>query len=143
MMHPLTAQAARFAAVSGSGTAVNLGAFTMMTALGSPPALSAAVAFLLACGHNFALHRRITFARLAPAGALGPLRFLVLSTVTLGVNLGALAALQHAGLPLPLAQAGGIAVASPLNFLGSRTWVFAQKPALYPSQHSSAEAALA
>lgn len=119
-------QALRFLAVGALGTAVNLVVFLALHALGLAAVVASVVAFLVAWQHNVFLHGRFTF--LGAAGSDLPwhrTRYLALTTATLLVNLAVLELLRGgAGVPAGLAQLAGIATATPLNYLGSRSWVF-------------------
>lgn len=117
-------QAMRFGLVSGSGSVVNLMTFSLLHRLSLTPALCSAIAFLVACEYNFTLHTRLTFQVSPSAAGWFSWRFLALSVAALGVNLAVLYGGQHAGLPVLAAQTAGIAAGFPINFLGSRIWVF-------------------
>lgn len=130
-------QVVAFALVSGSGTAVNLVAFALLHhVVGLPPLVCGALAFVIACQHNATWHAQVTF-----RAADGPVRsrrvrYIALSTATLAINLAILHAVAAAGVTPVLAQAIGIASAAPLNFLGSRRWVF-RAPARHHVSHPS------
>jgi putative flippase GtrA len=112
-----------FALVSGSGTVVNLVAFALLHhVVGLPPILCGALAFAVACQHNATWHAHVTFRVRAHSRRT---RYAALSLATLAVNLAVLHAIARAGVAPVVAQAVGIAAAAPLNFLGSRRWVFA------------------
>ena len=119
-------QALRFLAVGALGTAVNLVVFLALhSGLGLLAPVSSVIAFLVAWQHNVLLHSRFTF--LSAAGNHLPwhrFRYLVLTTATLLVNIAVLELLRSADVPAGFAQLAGIATATPLNYLGSRNWVF-------------------
>jgi putative flippase GtrA len=121
-------QPLRYLAVSGSGTAVNFATFSLLRAFAVPTMACAAMAFAVACRHGFASHQRFTFAVQTAARGRRSLKFLLLSLATLGVNLAVLSALAAAGVSPLFAQVAALAAACPLNFLGSRRWVFAEEP---------------
>jgi len=120
------AQAARFCAVGGSGYLVNLLVFRM--ALPVLPYLAAfATAFVVSASSNFVWNRLWTFrAHTAPvAGQF--LRFLTVSTATLGLDLALLSGLVELGGMGKLAAAAiAIAVVTPISFAGNRLWSFAR-----------------
>lgn len=126
MSPKLLGQTVRFATVSGSGTIVNLATFWLLRHGSVPDLASGAVAFIVACHYNFALHSRITFAPVPSGAAWFSLRFLALSVAALGVNLAVLSSVRHTGAPALAAQTAGIALGFPVNFIGSRRWVFSQ-----------------
>jgi dolichol-phosphate mannosyltransferase len=117
-------QAARFLAVGATGTAVNMVVFIACHEAGLSSTVSGIAAFLIACQHNLLLHRRVTFRCDTDAVRWRAARYVTLSAVTLGVNLAVLALIERAGAPAALAQLAGIAAATPLNYAGSRAWVF-------------------
>ena len=106
---------------------MNFVVFTISSWLGLPTLGCGALAFAGACQHNLTWHARNTFDTRTPPGHRRSARFFALSLATLGVNLLVLAALESAGVPALIAQAAGIAVAAPLNFLGCRSWVFGRR----------------
>jgi putative flippase GtrA len=114
----------RYLVVSGSGVLVNIVTFAVLRAWAIPTVVCGTLAFAAACRHNVTWHARVTFGG-ATAGCRTSLRFLGLSLATLGVSLGVLAGLHRVGVGSLVAQAAGILAACPLNFLGSRLWVFA------------------
>jgi len=115
----------RYLIVSGSGVVVNIATFAVLRAWAIPTVVCGALAFAAACRHNVTWHARVTFGGATTAGCQTSLRFLGLSLATLGISLGVLAGLHRVGVGSLLAQAAGILAACPLNFLGSRLWVFA------------------
>jgi putative flippase GtrA len=52
------------------------------------------------------------------------MRFLVVSTISLGANVAILTALVWLGLGEVLAQAIAIVLVTPLNFVGNKLWSF-------------------
>lgn len=119
-------ESARYLMVSGSGVAVNLGAFGVLHAFGFPAIVCGATAFVAAFQHNLLWHGRFTFGGRSRPDSSRPARFFLVSLATLAVDLAVLSALESGGAPPLFAQAVGIAAACPLNFLGSRLWVFVE-----------------
>jgi putative flippase GtrA len=117
-------QSLRYLAVSGSGVTVNFAIFAILSWLAVPTLVGGALAFAGACEHNVTWHARITFDAGTRSSRRQSARFFALSLATLGASLVVLAALESAGVPALIAQGAGIAVASPLNLLGCRSWVF-------------------
>jgi putative flippase GtrA len=130
MMRRETArQSLRYLAVSGSGVAVNFATFAILSWLGLPTLGCGALAFAAACRHNLNWHARITFETRTRPCRRRSARFFALSLATLGADLAVLAALESTGVAALIAQGAGIAIAAPLNLLGCRSWVFAERAA--------------
>lgn len=118
-----------FGVVGGTGYAVNLVVFTLLSGgAGINHLLAAVGAFAVAVTNNFLLNRHWTFRRQgsaeSPAGFQAA-RFFTVSVVGLAVNLAVLAALVDGGgfVELP-SQAIAVAVATPVNFVGNKLWTF-------------------
>ncbi len=122
------AESFRYLLVSGSGVAVNLATFAIARTWRLPALVCGALAFVAACQHNEHWHARVTFSGKSQSGRGRPVRFFVLSLATLGVNLAILPVLEWSGLAPVVAEGAAIAVACPLNYLGSRLWVFVAGP---------------
>jgi dolichol-phosphate mannosyltransferase len=120
------AQFLRFCVVGASGYGVNFTAFAISLALFSQALIAAACGFAVAIATNFWLNRRWTFASDDRALAMQAGRFL---TVSLAACLVAGAILQlligEAGLPALAAQPAAVVAATPLSFVGSKSWAFA------------------
>jgi dolichol-phosphate mannosyltransferase len=127
-------QLLRFCAVGASGYAVNIGAFAISLALFSQHLIAAGCGFAVAIATNFWLNRHWTFASGDRGLAMQAGRFL---TVSLAACLVAAAILElligEAGLPALAAQPVAVMAATPLSFLGSKTWAFADAPAALSS----------
>lgn len=121
----LQKQALRFLAVGAFTALVDFASYRLLLALELPITPAKAIGFVLGTTLSYLLNRAWTFG--AGQHAVG--RFLVLYAVTLvvnvAVNAGAVAAL--AGVPgrITIAWLVAQAVASALNFLGMRAYVFA------------------
>lgn len=116
-------QGLRFLAVGGLGTLVNLAVFLGVHSLGVPSLIASVIAFLVALQHNLFWHRRVTFDT-TTNDRRHHTRYLLLCTATLGVNLVVLQGLEGLGVAPGWAQLAGILTATPLNYIGSRNWVF-------------------
>jgi dolichol-phosphate mannosyltransferase len=128
----LDSQFVRFCAVGASGYAVNLAVYAALLAAGLHYLASAAIAFLVAAGSNYAWNRTWTF-RTAGAPVLGQgARALVVSGLSLGANQLFLLALVGAGGGHLPAQAVAIALATPFSFAANKLWAFAE-PAPSPT----------
>lgn len=117
------AQLLRFCAVGASGYVVNLAVFTVLvTLLDAHYVAAAVVAFCVAWVNNFVLNRAWTFR----AGQLSmwrqAWRYLLVSVVALGMNLGVLHLLVVWGMPEIPAQAVAIVAVTPVSFLLTRRW---------------------
>lgn len=119
-------QLLKFGLVGGSGYAVNLVVFALLTgALGLHHIPAAVGAFCVAVVSNFWWNRHWTFAaRDGHAGFQG-VRFFTVSLVGLGFNLALLEIfVSTAGLADLPAQALAVALTMPVNFVGNKLWTF-------------------
>jgi dolichol-phosphate mannosyltransferase len=118
----------KFGVVGGSGYAINLVAFALLSGGGGLGHISAAIgAFLVAVTNNFAWNRIWTFRAEAPGlhPAHQGMRFLVVSLGGLLINLVVLELLiSSAGVAELPSQAIAVAVAMPANFIGNKLWTF-------------------
>lgn len=118
-------QLAKFCGVGATGYAVNLGVYSVLLHGLSINYLVAAVcSFVVAVTNNYAWNRLWTFRRERGHIALQGVKFLVVSTLALGANIGVLALLVSLGLPKLPAQAAAIVLVTPLSFLGNKLWSF-------------------
>ena len=118
----------RFAAAGATGYVVNLAVYGAAVHGARLEYRAAAVlAYVVAVATTYALNRRFTFRSAAGASLSGEAsRYLLVSLVAFGVNLGVLQGLVEIGdVPALLAQALAIAVAAPVNYAGQRWWTFA------------------
>jgi len=112
--------------VGGSGYAINLVVFTILTDRAAVHHIPAAVlAFVVAVTNNFLWNRHWTFVD-AKDGHAGfqAVRFFAVSVAALLVNLVALELLVRAGMPVVGAQALAIGIATPFNYVGNKLWTF-------------------
>lgn len=115
----------QFCVVGASGYAVNLGIYTALVhGAGVHYILAAVCSFAVAVCNNYLWNRVWTFRRQRGHVALQGLKFLVVSLLALGANIGILAALVALGLPKVPAQALAIVLVTPLSFLGNKLWSF-------------------
>ncbi|MEA2418284.1 MAG: dolichol-phosphate mannosyltransferase [Thermoleophilaceae bacterium] len=122
------AQFLRFCVVGASGYAVNIGAFALSLALCAQHLVAAACGFAVAMVTNFWWNRRWTFATDHRALALQAARFFAISVACCLVAAMLLELLMgSAGLPALAAQPAAVMAATPLSFLGSRSWAFAEE----------------
>lgn len=117
----------RFAVAGGTGYVVNLAVYgAAVHGARFDYRVAAVLAFGVALTTTFALNRRFTFSRSGRGLPGESARYLVVSVVAFGVNLGVLQGLVDAAhLPALVGQAVAIAVAAPVNFAGQRWWTFA------------------
>jgi putative flippase GtrA len=118
-------QLAKFCAVGAAGYLVNLTVYTLLLKwVGVNYILSACGSFLVAVANNYTLNRVWTFRGDRGHIAYQGLRFLVVSTASLGANLVVLHVLVQAGVGKIVAQAIAIILVTPLNFIGNKLWSF-------------------
>ena len=118
-------QLVRFGVVCGSGYVVNLAVYTLLLkGFGLHYLLAATGSFLVAVTNNYTWNRLWTFRRQRAGFALQGARFFTVSLIALVANLLVLSALVAWGLPALPAQAGAIALVTPVNFLGNKLWSF-------------------
>ncbi len=119
-------QLLKFGLVGGSGYAVNLAVFALLTAAFDIHHIPAAIgAFSVAVINNFWWNRHWTFAAAEGHAGFQAARFFAVSILGLGFNL-ALLELFVTGLELPElpAQALAVALTMPVNFVGNKLWTF-------------------
>ena len=116
----------RFGVVGATGYAVNLAVFAaLFSGLGTDHRLAATGAFVVAVTNNFVWNRHWTFRARDGHAGFQAARFLTVSLLAFGVNLGILELLiTSADTPGVFAQAVAIACATPLNFIGNKLWSF-------------------
>ena len=128
------AQAVRFVLVGAFTALADYGCYRLLLALDVPISPAKAVGFVAGTTLSYLLNRAWTFGAAGREHAVG--RFVVLYAATLVVNVGvnAVAVVVLEGVPGRITVAWVIAqaVASLLNFLGMRHFVF---PAARPVSH--------
>lgn len=126
----------KFCLVGLSGVVVGLGTLKLFTdVVGIHYVVSALIAQITSVTSNFILNRIWTFGDRPKINT--PLniarewfKYLISSSLALGVNLGVLALLTEVfGLYYIISSLFAIAVATPLNFLVSNYWVWRHSPA--------------
>jgi putative flippase GtrA len=118
-------QLVKFCAVGATGYAVNLWVFSLLVLVfGVHYIPAAACSFLVAVTNNYTWNRLWTFRDQRGHVAYQGMRFLVVSTLALGANLGVLHVLVVAGLAEVVAQAIAIVLVTPINFVGNKLWSF-------------------
>jgi putative flippase GtrA len=123
-------QLAKFCAVGATGYVVNLAVFATLVRGADMHYIPAAVcSFLVAVTNNYLWNRLWTFRHQRGHIAYQGLRFLLVSTIALGVNLAFLALLVALGMPKIPAQAIAIALVTPWNFVANKLWSFRRQPA--------------
>ena len=123
-------QLAKFCAVGAIGYVVNLAVFATLVREADMHYIPAAVcSFLVAVTNNYLWNRLWTFRHQRGHIAYQGLRFLLVSTIALGVNLAFLAILVALGMPKIPAQAIAIALVTPWNFVANKLWSFRRQPA--------------
>ncbi|MDX6584069.1 MAG: hypothetical protein QOI10_3253 [Solirubrobacterales bacterium] len=119
-------QLLRFGLVGGSGYAVNLAVFAVLTgSLGLHHIAAAIGAFVIAVVNNFWWNRHWTFGAGDGHAGFQAARFFTVSLLGLAVNLALLelfvTGFEIAELP---AQALAVALTLPVNFIGNKLWTF-------------------
>jgi len=118
-------QLAKFCTVGASGYVVNLAVYTILLRWAGLHYLAAAAgSFCVAVTNNYLWNRVWTFRGQRGHFAYQGLRFLVVSAVALGANIGCLRLLVALGLGKIVAQAIAIILVTPLNFVGNKLWSF-------------------
>ena len=122
-------QLMRFCLVGASGYVVNLAVYTLLLkGVGVHYLLAATGSFLVAVTSNYTWNRLWTFRGQRGHVAYQGLRFLVVSTIALAVNLAILAFLVDTlEVGKVLAQAIAIVLVTPLNFVGNKLWSFRRR----------------
>jgi dolichol-phosphate mannosyltransferase len=129
------AQFLRFCVVGASGYAVNICAFAIALALCAQHLVAAACGFGVAMVTNFAFNRRWTFASDDRALASQAARFFAVSVAACMVAATILELLVGtAGFPPLAAQPAAVIAATPLSFLGSKKWSFAEPAPAAPAR---------
>jgi dolichol-phosphate mannosyltransferase len=118
-------QLLKFCVVGASGTLLNFAVYATLNKWFDVHYLIAAtVSFLVAVTSNYLLNRHWTFRGKRGHFAYQGLRFLVVSTLVLVLNLAILHLLVRSGSGPLFAQAVAIAACVPVNFLGNKLWSF-------------------
>ena len=121
-------QLLRFCVVGASGYVVNLAVYAILVRRAHVHYIPAAVgSFVVAVTNNYTWNRHWTFRSQRGHVAYQGLRFLVVSLLTLGANLGILRLLVDVGVGKIVAQAIAIVLVTPLNFLGNKLWSFQRR----------------
>ena len=121
-------QLLRFCVVGASGYAVNLAVYAILVRRADVHYIPAAVgSFVVAVTNNYTWNRHWTFRHQRGHVAYQGLRFLVVSLVTLGANIGILRLLVDVDVGKIAAQAIAIVLVTPLNFLGNKLWSFGRR----------------
>jgi putative flippase GtrA len=122
-------QLVKFCMVGGSGVVVNMAVFFVLFQLLHVHHLVAAtLAFIAALTNNFWWNRHWTFGATDDHAAFQAARFITVSVVAFGFQVGMLQLLVVvAGVPTIASQAISIAMATPLNFIGNKMWSFGRR----------------
>jgi len=119
-------QLAKFCVVGAVGYGVNLLVYKLLLDDAHLHYVVAATcSFLVAATNNYAWNRMWTFRRERGHVGYQGLRFLIVSLLAYGTNLGLLALLvEAAALGKFPAQAIAIVLVTPVNFVGNKLWSF-------------------
>ena len=115
----------KFSVVGGIGYLVNLAVYSaLLRGAGLHYLAAGACSFVVAATNNYWWNRHWTFVHQKGHVYYQGLRFLIVSLVALGANLGILHLLIQAGLGKIVAQAIAVVLVMPLNFVGNKLWSF-------------------
>jgi dolichol-phosphate mannosyltransferase len=115
----------KFSVVGTSGYVVNLAVYVALLKGADLHYLpAAACSFVVAVSNNYFWNRHWTFRHRRGHLYYQGLRFLVVSLVALGLNLGLLRALVAIGVGKIVAQALAIALVMPFSFSANKLWSF-------------------
>jgi putative flippase GtrA len=122
---PVVIQFLKFGVVGISNTLIAFAVYTLLLkGFGVWYIAASAIGFALGAVNGFLLNRRWTF-RGHVGDALTPVRWGIVQTCGLGLNLGLLYLFVHdAGIDKLLAQAFATGVVTVLTFLANRAWTF-------------------
>jgi putative flippase GtrA len=116
---------AKFCTVGATGYVINLTVYSVLLKVADLHYLpAAACSFLVAVTNNYTWNRVWTFRGRRGHVAYQGLRFLVVSTAALGLNLLVLRGLVALGVAKIPAQAIAIVVVTPVNFVANKLWSF-------------------
>ncbi len=117
----------RYAVVGSSGYAINLVVYVvLLKGLGLHYLPAAACSFVVAVSSNYFWNRHWTFRDRRGHAYYQGLRFLVVSLVALGLNLGLLRVLVELGLGKIVGQAIAIVLVTPFSFSANKLWSFSR-----------------
>ncbi|HEY2602530.1 MAG TPA: glycosyltransferase [Thermoleophilaceae bacterium] len=121
-------QLLKFCLVGAAGYAVNTLAFGLSVTLGGQELMAASAGFVAAVSVNFWCNRRWTFGASDHSPGHQAARFFTVSVASFLFGAAVLELLvEFARMPSVPAQAASIAAATPLNFLGNKTWSFGER----------------
>ena len=121
-------QLLRFCVVGASGYVVNLAVYAILVRRAHVHYIPAAIgSFVVAVTNNYTWNRHWTFRGQRGHIAYQGLRFLIVSLLTLGANIGILRLLVDVDIGKIVAQAIAIVLVTPLNFLGNKLWSFQRR----------------
>jgi putative flippase GtrA len=117
----------RFAIVGVAGCLLQITLFALLAnGLGWEPRLATILATSCALVGNFVLHRIWSFEARHGEVSRQARRFIIVSAVTLSVNVLVLSILLHVfGWPNLLSEAVAICPQALMSYIGNRTWAFA------------------
>jgi dolichol-phosphate mannosyltransferase len=122
-------QLLKFSAVGASGFVINLAVYSVLLRRADLHYLSAAVcSFAVAVTSNYLWNRLWTFRETRGDLYHQGVRFLAVSVVALGLNLGILRILVELGVNKIVAQAVAIILVMPFSFSVNKLWSFRRRP---------------
>jgi len=117
-------QFASYLIVGGVAFLTELATFLALLAAGVSVIPASIASFIVATVANYALSRRIAFARKAISGGDEIVRFVLVAGVGLVLNTGVVWGLLLLGVPATIAKVAAVAPVLAWNFLGRRLFVF-------------------
>ena len=117
-------QFASYLVVGGIAFLTELATFLALLAADVSVIPASIASFIVATAANYALSRRIAFARKPISGGDEIARFLLVAGVGLVLNTGVVWTLLLLGLPATIAKVAAVAPVLAWNFLGRRLFVF-------------------
>jgi putative flippase GtrA len=134
---PVVVQFVKFGIVGISNTLITFAVYTLLLkGFGVWYLAASAIGFVVGAINGFLWNRRWTF-RGHVGDALTPVRWGVVQTAGLGLNLGLLYLFVHdAGLDKLLGQAFATVIVTVLTFIANRAWTFRARPPLASAEHA-------
>lgn len=118
-------QLVKFSLVGATGTGVNLAVYVaLLKGAELHYLLAASCSFAVAVSNNYFWNRHWTFRRHRGHVYYQGLRFLVVSLIALGLNLGVLKVLVELGMGKIAGQVLAIALVTPFSFSANKLWSF-------------------
>ncbi len=134
---PVVVQFVKFGIVGVSNTLITFAVYTLLLkGFGVWYLAASAIGFVVGAVNGFLWNRRWTF-RGHVGDALTPVRWGIVQSAGLGLNLGLLYLFVHdAGLDKLLGQAFATVIVTVLTFIANRAWTFRVRAPLASAEHA-------